>query len=387
MLTLRPRPHPAIIVSILAALSGCHGAPPSAPIPTVSSGTVSAQTDYLGERYSTSINPNAEVQLMFKSAGIVNYIRTVRGGGRLITAGDPIVAGEELARVRTTEYEAQLHQQQSQVAQADAQLAAAQAAETQARLNYDRANVLFSQASLTKPNYDQARSSYDQAVASVQQAKAAGATARAAVAQVEVTVGDTAVRAPFNGSIVQRNIDIGDLGGPSSAAFTVIDTHVVKAVFSVPESALSSVRLGQRLDVALDNLSRAVSGYVTSIAPAADPKSRVFTIEVTIPNPHHAILPGAVGSVALTPAAMPSNRVLVPLSAVVQSPNTPHGLAVLLLEERDGKAYVHARDFIAGNTYGDSVEVKSGLSPGQHIVTLGAQLVHDGQEVRILKSE
>jgi len=348
---------------------------------------VSVQTDYLGERYSTSINPNAEVQLTFKSAGIVNYIRKARGGGRLIGAGDHIVAGEELARVRSTEYEAQVHQQQSQVAQAEAQLAAAQAAETQAKLNYDRANALFSQASLTKPNYDQARSSYDQAVASVQQAKAAGATARAAVAQVEVAFGDTAVRAPFNGSISQRNIEIGDLAGASSAAFTVIDTHVVKAVFAVPESALSSVRLGQRLDVVLDNLRRAVSGSVTSIAPAADPKSRVFTIEVTIPNPHNAILPGAIGSLALTPAAMPGSRVLVPLSAVVQSPNTAHGLAVLLVQERDGKTYAHAQDFIAGNTFGDSIEVKSGLSPGQRIVTLGAQLVHDGQEVRILKSE
>jgi RND family efflux transporter MFP subunit len=389
MLKQRSRPHPAAIISILATLCGCHGEPPPATIPTVSAGTIIEQSGHQGERYSTSINPNAQVQLMFKSGGIVNYIRRVPGphGERLIGAGDPIHAGEDLARVRITEYEAQLHQQQSQVAQADAQLTAAQAAETVAKLNYDRANVLYSQASLTKPNYDQARANYDQAVASVEQAKAAGATARAAVAQVQVSVGDTAVRAPFNGSVAQRSIDIGDLAGPSNTAFTVIDTHVVKAVFAIPEGALSNIRFNQRLDVTLDNPPQTVPGHVTSIAPAADPKSRVFTIEVTLPNPRNIILPGAIGSLSLTPFTPPGSRVLVPLSAVIQSPHTPNGLAVLLIEDRDGHTYVHSRDFSAGNTYGNSVEVNSGLSPGQRIVTLGAQLVRDGQEVRILKSE
>jgi RND family efflux transporter MFP subunit len=389
MLKQRPRPHPAAIISILAALCGCHSGPPPATIPTVTSGTVKSQSEHFGERYSTSINPNAQVQLMFKSGGIVNYIRKVHGshGERLIDAGDPIHAGEDLARVRVTEYEAQLHQQQSQVSQADAQLQAAQAAETVAKLNYDRANVLYNQASLTKPNYDQAKANYDQAVASVEQAKAAGATARAAVAQVQVSVGDTAVRAPFNGSVAQRSIEIGDLAGPSNTAFVVIDTHVVKAVFAIPENALPRIRLGQRLDIALDNPPQTVSGTVTSIAPAADPKSRVFTIEVTIPNPRNLILPGTIGSLALTSTGPAVSRVLVPLSAVIQSPHKTGALAVMLVQDRDGHTYVHSQDFNAGETYGDSVEVKGGLSPGQRIVTFGAQLVRDGQEVRILQSE
>jgi RND family efflux transporter MFP subunit len=326
---------------------------------------------------------------MFKSGGIVNYIRNVRGADgrvRLITAGDPIVAGQDLARVRSTEYEAQLHQQQSQVSQADAQLKAAQAVEVQAKLAYDRANVLYSQASLTKPNYDQAKASYDQAVSSVEQARAAGATARDAVTQVQVAVGDTAVRAPFNGFIVQRNLEIGDLAGASSAAFVVMDTHVVKAVFAIPESALASVHRGQRFEVALDTPPQSFSGVVTSIAPAADLKSRVFTIEVTITNPRNVILPGTVGSLALTPAHPLVSRVFVPLSAVIQSPHTG-GLAVLLLQERDGHTYVHAQDIRAGDTFGDLIEVASGLSAGQRIVTLGAQLVRDGQEVRTLQSE
>jgi multidrug efflux system membrane fusion protein len=351
---------------------------------------VAQLTAQRGERYSAPINPNAQVQLSFKSGGVVNYIRKVSGTGgreRLIDAGDPVKAGEDLARVRTTEYEAQLHQQQSQVQQADAQLQAAQAAETQAKLNYDRANALYAQASLTKPNYDQAKASYDQAEASVEQARAAGATARAGVAQVQVAVGDTAVRSPFNGSVAQRNIEIGDLAGTANAAFILIDTHVVKAVFAIPESALANVRLGQQLAVILDTPPETVRGVVTSIAPAADPKSRVFSVQLTIPNPRNIILPGTIGSLALVPPGQPVRHILIPLSAVVPLPTHDGSLAVLLVEEREGHAYVHVREIHAGSTYGNAVEAEDGLSPGQRIVTVGAQLVQDGQEVRILPSE
>jgi multidrug efflux system membrane fusion protein len=356
----------------------------------VSAATVREVSEQGGDRYSAPISPNAQVLLTFKSGGVVSYIRKIKGpdgGERLIDAGDPIVAGDDLARVRSTEYDAQLHQQQSQVMQADAQLQAAQAVETQAKLNYDRANALYSQASLTKPSFDQAKASYDQAEASVAQAQAAGATARAAVAQVQVALGDTAVHAPFNGSVAQRNIEIGDLAGTANPAFSVIDTHVVKAVFSIPESALAIVHRGQRLDVTLDTPPQTVRGTVTSIAPAADPKSRVFSVQLTIPNPRNIILPGTIGSLALVPPGEPVSRVLIPLNAVVPSPHSTGGMAVLVVEERDGHAYVHSQDVRAGNTFGNAIEITSGLSRGQRIVTVGAQLVHDGQEVRILQSE
>src|ERR1700751_5025154 len=119
------------LLSIFAAICGCRRGPPPASIATVSSGVARMQVERHGERYSATINPNAQVQLMFKSGGIVDYIRKVPGphGQRIIDAGDPIIAGQELARVPSTEYEAQLHQQQSQVLQADAQLQAAQAVE------------------------------------------------------------------------------------------------------------------------------------------------------------------------------------------------------------------------------------------------------------------
>lgn len=376
-----------MLFAALAALYGCHDtSPPPAPVPTVSAGTVKEQVKNQQERYSASVYPNAQVPLMFKSGGVVAYIRQARGG-RLIGPGDTVTAGQDLARVRSTEYEAQLHQQQSQVEQADAQLKVAQAAETLAKLTYDRASVLYEQASLTKPNYDQAKASYDQAKASVEQAKAAGATARAAVAQVQVAVGDTTIRSPFNGSVVQRNIEIGDLAGPTSPAFVLIDTHIVKALFAIPESALPSVHLGQHLNIKLDAFPHDVSGAITSIAPAADPKSRVFTIELTIANPRNAILPGTIGSIALAPPAPALSHLLVPLSAVIHSPHTQNGVAVLLVEERGGHTYAHAQDFTSGDTYGNSVEARSGLSAGQRIIILGAQLVKDGQEIRILQSE
>ncbi len=77
----------------------------------------------------------------------------------------------------------------------------------------------------------------------------------------------------------------------------------------------------------------------------------------------------------------------VPLGAVVRAPSDPRGFAVFRLVERAGKTYVEAQVIQIGQTIGNSIEVTSGLSAGQRIVSLGGSLVRNGQEVRVLPGE
>jgi multidrug efflux system membrane fusion protein len=370
-------------------------------VQVVRAGVVEEIQPDVTERYSASIEPFAKVDLAFKSGGIVEGILQVRGAdGRVrnVEAGDKVAKGAELAQVRPLDYEHALEQADARRAEAEAQVAHAQAQLAQARANfntseieYTRANNLFQSASLVKPQYDQAKGRYESDTASVAAAEAGAkaaedslANARAVVKEAKLSLSDTTVRAPFAGWVSARNVDRGSLVGASTVGFSLQDTHLVKAVLGVPDTALRGIRLGQKQAVRLEALQRAIPGVITSISPEADPQSRVFAIEVTIENAREQIRPGMIGSLTLDGSRDSRPRFVVPLSAVVRAPANPNGFAVFRLAVRDGKSYASAQTVEIGETFGNSIEVKHGLVPGQRIISLGGALVRDGQQVSVI---
>src|SRR5262249_53736060 len=96
-----------------------------------------------------------------------------------------------------------------------------------------------------------------------------------------------------------RSVDRGSVVNGSTIGFTIVDTHLVKAAFTIPDFKVLGIRKGQKQAVLLEPLQRTAMGVVTSISPQADPQSRVFTVEVTLDNPHEDIRPGMIGSLIL----------------------------------------------------------------------------------------
>jgi len=397
-------------------LTGC-GKPATneQSIQTVTAGTVETIQPDTPERYSAMIAPIAQVDLAFKSAGLIERIHQVRGAdGRMrdVQAGDKVTRDAELALVRTTDYqqrvdqataqlaqaEAQHAQIEAQLGQAEAQLAQTKAGFSEAEIEYTRANNLFQSASLVKPQFDQAKGRYDSAAAavngaeasvkaaeaSVKAADAAVANARAAQSETKLSLTDTSLRAPFDGWIAARNVDRGTLVGNATVGFSMIDIHLVKAAFAVPDSSLKIVRLGEKLPITLEIVEHALQGVVTAISPQADPKTHVFSIEVTLDNSHGDLKPGMIGTLLLGASRNQVPRLVVPLSAVVRAPSDPHGFAVFRLVPRDGKTYAAAQGIKIGQTLSNSIEVTAGVSAGERIIALGGSLVRDGQEVRVL---
>ncbi len=356
-------------------------------VQTVRAGLVEQISPEASERYSATISPVESIDMAFKSAGLIDHIHEVHGADgrtRAVQAGDSVSKGTTLAVVRTVDYEQHVQQAQAQVVQAEAQLAQAQANLREAETEYIRATTLFESASLIKPQYDQAKGRYESAQASVEAGRAGIANARAVVDQTKLSLNDTTVRAPFTGWITARNVQAGSLVANSTVGFSMIDTHLVKAVFAVPDSSLKSVQLGQRQTVLLDAVQHPLQGIVTSISPQADPKGRVFLIEVTITNSKEEVRPGMIGTLVLGAAKEVTPRLVVPLGAVVHSPSHPEGFAVFRVRSRDGKTFAEARDIQIGNTYGNSIEVTAGVTAGDRVVAVGGALLRDGQEVRLL---
>jgi multidrug efflux system membrane fusion protein len=322
-------------------------------------------------RYSASITPNDQVDLMFKSGGYVGSILRVRGADgrvRWVDVGDFVKAGTVLASVRATEYQDQIHE-------AEADLAKAHATHEAATLSFQRMSRLFAQESATKPEYDDSEADFERSAASVKQANAQLSVAR-------TQLSDSILRAPQDGWITARNIAVGSLVAGSATAFSLIDTHLVRASFGIPDTEMHRVHLGQRLQVNIEAAGD-FEGRVTSVSPSADSKTRVYTVEVTLPNPEARLKAGMIATLALEDS-QPQDVAVIPLAAVLRSPQDPNALLVMM-PQRESDGYIaRPRTVQLGEAYGNNIAVTSGLEPDDRVITTGAGLVHDGDHLQLI---
>jgi RND family efflux transporter MFP subunit len=325
-------------------------------------------------KYSANIVPNAQVDLAFKSGGYVQSIRQIRGAdGRMrsLDTGDWVSKGTTLAVVRQKDYFDQREQ-------AKAQLARAQSDLEHARLNFDRTSKLYLAQSATKPDYDSAKAQFDSASASLN-------NANAVLAEAQTALDDSSLRAPFDGWILKRSVDVGALVGPSVAGFTLADTRSVRAVFGVPDNAMQRIKLGQKQSITTDSFPQAFGGRVTAISASADSKSRVYSVEVTVPNPKNQLKAGMIASLSIDGEILPSSVLAVPLSAVIRDPQNPEGFAVLLAEGNGDPTTVRAHAVELGDAYGNMIQVRGGIKAGERVVTSGSTLVKSGEQVRVMQ--
>jgi RND family efflux transporter MFP subunit len=362
-----------VLLSIAGVLSGCNRESqiPSQPPKAVRVATVAA-SQMTGEtlRYSASILPYAQVDLMFRSSGYVTNVRQVRGADgrtRDIGTGDYVEQGVALAHIRREDL-------QNQVAQAQAQLDQATAQHTKADQDFQRAKALYSTQSLTKPDYDESQEAFNATQAAVDNAKAT-------LLQTELLLGDADLKAPFSGYILNRNIDLGTLVSASTSAFAIADIGRVKVSFGAPDYVLSRVRLGQELTIQTENDAAPVKGRVTSISPSADTRNRIFAVEVTVSNRDRHLKPGMIASISL--GEVPDLSISIPLSAIVPFPSEPDHFAVMVAQDRSGTLVANLRKVQLGTTHDNSVAVE-GVQPGERVVSVGAQLLRDGDPIQVI---
>jgi RND family efflux transporter MFP subunit len=353
--------------------------------------TVELSTPNRGVRYSANIEPQKQIELAFKVSGYVDRLMQARGvDGRLrdVQAGDRVAHGAELARVQPNEYavkvkqaeaqtaeakssldsgKAQLAEAHSSVASGKAQLAEAATAREKARLDFERAKTLFASQSMTKTDYDAARAQFDAA-----EAKHAAAQSQVAMLEAKTSVA--------NAQIEMLNARIN-----SAEARIIADLSSVKAVFGVPDLTVGKLKLGSTLMVTTESLpGHEFQGQITSIAPAADPKSRVFEIEVTIRNPQQLLKSGMIASLEVAAATQAPPVTVVPVSAVVRARNNAEQYAVFVVDERGGKQIARVRLVKLGEALGNTIVVLEGVSAGERIITTGATQALDGQVVQVI---
>ena len=366
----------AAFVALGITVTGCGGAPQQSEASRATPVNVADVQEYSGGEgvnYSASIIPYTQLPLAFKSAGYVtNILQRPGPNGKLrnLQQGDYVKKDTVVATVRQVDYQHSVEQYKGQLEQA-------QAGQLKAQQDFARADALYKANALTQNDYDAAKAQLDSTQGVV-------ATAQAAVAQAQQALADCELRAPMDGQILQRNVELGMLVGAGTTAFTMGDTELVKAVFGVPDTLLSSVQLKQRQGIRTETYAQEFFGQVSAISPQADQKSRTFQVEVTIPNPKGLLKSGMVATLDIGSAKLRTPALVVPIEAVVSPSDGSKTFNIFVVTRQGDKDVVHRRTVQPGPAFGNMVSILEGISRGDRVVTNGATLVNDGQSVHVI---
>lgn len=357
-----------------------------------------------GARYSATIKPAMQLDLAFRQGGYLRELLQVRGADgqmRSVQEGDWVAKGTVLARLREDDFaqkvkgaEAQVAEAQSTLETSRAQLAEAEAARRQAQRDLERNTALLESDSLTKTEFDATKAKFEMAQAKAEAARAQTHviqarinSAKTVVAEAQLARGDAVLRAPADCIVLRRAAEEGSLIAAGTPVITLAEAGAVKAVFGVPDLTVQSLKQGTELTLTTEAIPGVeFRGLITRIGAQADARTRIFEVEVTIHRPPSGLRAGMIASLVVPdPNASTEAVTVVPLSAVVRSPEHPDSYAVNVVAEENGKLVARRRTVKLGEAYGSLIGISEGLKAGEQVIVTGTTAVIDGEQVQITK--
>jgi RND family efflux transporter MFP subunit len=260
-----------------------------------------------------------------------------------VNAGDKVKKGDVIARLDERDIKAQENAAQAALASANAQASRAQADE-------QRTRSLFSKEAATRENFDAV-------VARAKEAQAAVSQANSAVAEIRTHLADALLVAPFDGTVVKRLKEPGDMGLPGVPIVTLQTPQGLRLEADVPSTCAGRYSIGMNVNVRIDTLEQTAGAQIDEISPEVDPQTRTQLIKIALPA-MTGLQPGYFGW--LEQACDRHEALLIPVSAVQHI-----GQLEVVKVVADGRQLM--RHIRTGKTFGDQVEVISGLHAGETV--------------------
>ena len=409
-----PGLRPAAILGIAGAMTligvSCSRAaePAHKPPQAVSAEMVRLAPFALEAEYAARILPATQVDVIPKV------------GGRVVSVyadvGDAVAKGQTLFTIDKSDYAAQLRQadatlrsaqanlersndasQESQVLQAQGALDQAVVGRDEAKDVRDKTKKLFDQGAVSRQQMDDVESKLKAAEIQVDTAtkslalvrdKSGAQTSEVLSGQVEAAraqadlagnqVASTTVLSPLSGHVSYRDVEPGEIVGTSSLTFVVIDDSKVLAEAALSDRSVGWLSRGTKVSVEVPALGQRgmKTGSVDWVGPAVDPRTLLFPVRVALDNADGSIRPGMLARIRF-PVEQRREALLIP----ERSHFTEDGLDYVMVA-KDGRA--HKAQIVLGESDGSQVEVLSGLSAGDEIITAGQEFLSDGDMIRIV---
>ena len=297
------------------------------------------------------------------ASGIVQANTTVdvafQVAGKVVTVGpdegQAVRAGQPIASVDPTEYRLAVEQ------------AAAQAERT--AHDRDRNQPLLASGAIAPADMEHLESGARQSAAAADLAKK--------------RLADTRLDAPISGIVARRAVEVGATVAAGQSVYTIVALDPVRVRVGVPEADVGHVTEGAAATVRIPALDTSFAGRVSLIGVAADPATRTYTVEISVPNPARKLRAGMVAEATIETREKTS-AMMVPAPAVLHDGGVG-GTTIVYVLDPDG-THVHARRVATGTARGDSLEITSGVAAGDKIVVAGQQRLRDGARVQSIGS-
>lgn len=334
----------ALLLALGASTAGCGGRHPPAERhapkePAVAVEVVPAHeaAAQVGEEVVGTIRSREQASIAAELSGNVRKVH--------VELGDRVGAGDVLVEIASRETGAQVNQ--------------ARASFEAAELHVERMRKLAREGAISEARLEEAEARYR--------------VRRAALAEARVMHGHSVLRAPFAGVITAKDVDVGDLAVPGRPLLEVERPGDMRLEAFVPEALVDRVSVGTKLPVRVDALGRELEGTVVEVSPSAEPSSRSVLVKLDLPQ-GEALRSGMFGSVVIPTGE--DVALSIPQRAVVE-----RGQIETVFLAKGGTARM--RIVRTGRERDGSIEIVSGLSPGEKVVVSHPERLVDGQPITV----
>jgi RND family efflux transporter MFP subunit len=317
---------------------------------------------------------------------------------RYVDIGDRVTAGQLLAEIESPEVYQQLQQAQGNLQQSEKNLDLQKANLDLARVTMERYKAADAEQAVAKQLVDQNVTAHSTAQAAVAAAEATVRSNQANVRYFRDLVSFQRVLAPFNGTVIQRNVDVGALitaGSPTNntavaptnvtgganGLFEIAQIDALRVFVNVPQAYAPNVKAGLAVQVTVrGRLMQPVTAKVTRTAGAIDPGTRTLLTQVDIPNQMHGLLPGMFVYVGFN-IEVSGIHWRVPATAVIFD---AQGTRVVTVGPG---SKLHFQKVTLGRDLGTSIDIQAGLNGNELIVSQPTVSLQEGQLVNPIESK
>lgn len=339
-------------------------------------------------------NPFQATTLLNASGYVVAQRRAAvasKGTGRLVELkvreGDQVRQGQILARLESADVAAALSHAQANLNVAQSASDQARAELNDATFSYERRKILLQSGLVPQAEFDTVEARYHRAKAGIASAEATIRAAEAAVQAAQVDIENTYIRAPFDGTVLAKNAEVGEVVAPfgsssltKAAVVTIADMTSLQVEADVSESNIEKIYRGQRCEISLDAYPETrYEGTVDTIVPTADRAKATILTKIRFLKIDDRVLPEMSAKVAFLSKPVgdgdaKSILAVHPGAIVIRG---EHKVAFLIQGNRVVEVPVEVRGPIK-----DLVEINSGLKPGDRVVMNPPEDLRSGDRIR-----
>ena len=318
----------------------------------------------------------------------------------LADLGDRVTAGQALIQLDSEKQQYNFDQQKAALARALAQYGAtdpehlpdvektpdvqkANADLQQAKQSYDRANELFKRTLVPRQTLDDAetalqskRASYESSLQTAKNLRASIQASEATMKLADRQFRDTQIRAPFDGYIEKRLVNLGELVKAQMPVIAVVRVDPLKVIAEIPEKMAPWIKDGQAVQLYVDAYpERMFEGKVSRISPAVNTATRAFPFEALVPNRDTVLKPGTFARVHIE-SGKEDQVLTLPYSALQYR----YGVNRVFVVDSDK---LTVRELKVGDRMGERIEILSGVSAGDRVAVTDVEKLTDGAKVSV----